>query len=547
MKFVLKYYLGFLLISPVVVCAQEPAFNLTDTIAVFQELKSQKEWELAAGLALRIGDFYAGDTDWKTAGKYYKYAYSYTKKKNKTVGARAAFKMGISLKRMAESGKYSLDEEQQFYEDAYSWLKKAVNLYASSRLNGSYEYVQALTELGDIQFYRGENQRSVNNLKTALALAQKNKFFDLAFRISKLLKMDYESLKDPAGMAYYQSIYDYYNDYFITKDSVIRQFKAIQELEVQKEEQEKDLKAKEEIIQERQNQLDQQLEIARLNRERILAQERMQRYMYWVIGIILVLLIIAVIFYAYMRRAKKKLESKNREILRQQRMLERRQEELRKEKEKSDKLLLNILPKPVAEELKKTGRVKPRHYRHVTVLFSDFKGFTDYASKMPAPKMISELETCFTAFDKIIAKYNLEKIKTIGDGYMCAGGVPLVNNTNPLDAANAALEMVDFMKRRRQQKMLRNEPYFEIRIGINTGPVIAGVVGKDKFAYDIWGDTVNLASRLESGGEEWRVNISKTTYNHIFDKFYFTYRGKIEVKNKGLVEMYFLDGRVKYA
>ncbi len=547
MKFVLKYYLLFLGMFPAVAYAQELPFNLSDSIAVFQELQSQKEWALASGLALRIGDFYAGDKEWEPAKKYYDYAWSYNKKKNKIIGARSAFKIAYTLKKMADSGKYSLDEEQQFYDDAYSWFRKAVSLYVSSPLVESYEYVLALTELGEIQHFRGDNQKSVNTLKKALALAQKNKFFDLAFRAAKVLKKDYESLKDPAGMAYYQSVYDYYNDYFMTKDSVSKQFKAIQELEVQKEEQEKDLQMKEEIIRERQKQLDQQLEIARLNRERIVAQERMQRYMYWVIGIILSLLIIAVIFYASMRRAKKKLESKNREIMRQQRLLQKRQEELQKEKEKSDKLLLSILPRPVAEELKKTGRVKPRHYRHVTVLFSDFKGFTEYASKMPAPKLISELETCFTAFDKIIARYNLEKIKTIGDGYMCAGGVPLVNNTNPLDAANAALEMIEFMKRRRQQKMLRNEPYFEIRIGINTGPVIAGVVGKDKFAYDIWGDTVNLASRLESGGEEWRINISKSTYKHIFDKFYFTYRGKIEVRNKGMVEMYFLDGRIKYA
>lgn len=527
--------------------AQAPVFNLSDSVAVFEELKLQKEWALASGLALKIGDFYAGEQELENSKKYYELAFAYNKKKkDKIIGSRSAFKIGITLKRMAESGKFSLNEEQQLYEDSHTWIKKAATLYAASPLNESYEHVLALIELGEIQYYRGENQKSADNLKKALSYAQKNKFFDLAFRASRLLKLDYESLKDPAGVAYYQSVYEYYNDYFLTKDSVTKQFKAIQELESQKEAQQEALIDQEEIIRESQLQLDQQLEIARLNREQIEAQERMQRYMYWVIGIILSLLIISIIFYASMRRAKKKLESKNKKIMRQKQVIEQRQEELRKEKAKSDKLLLNILPKPVAEELKAYGKVKPRHYRHVSVLFSDFKGFTEYASKMPAPKMISELESCFTAFDHIIAKYNLEKIKTIGDGYMCAGGVPLVNHTNALDAANAALEMIEFMKRRRQKKMLRNEPYFEIRIGINTGPVIAGVVGRDKFVYDIWGDTVNLASRLESGSEEWRVNISKSTYNHILDKFYFTYRGKIEVRNRGAVEMYFLDGRVKF-
>ena len=547
MKFVRIF---FLLVSPIFFSglkAQNTAFNLTDSIAVLDELKIQNEWVLASGLALKIGDFYANEPDWESSKKYYDYAFSFSKKKrNKIIGARASFKIANALKGMAESGKYSIDKEQGMYEDAYSWYKKAANLYFSSPLNESYEHVLALIELGEIQYYRGENQKSVNNLKIALANAQKNKFFDLAFRATKLLKLDYESLKDPEGIAYYQSIYEYYNDYFLTKDSVTKQSEAIQKLEIQKEEQKEALIDKEEILKEREQELSQQLEIARLNRERIEAQDKMQLYTFWVIGIILLLLFISVLFYVSMRRAKKKLESKNRKILKQKQVIERRQEELKLEKAKSDKLLLNILPKPVAEELKLYGKVKPRHYQHVSVLFSDFKGFTEYASKTPAPKMINELETCFSAFDNIIAKYKLEKIKTIGDGYMCAGGVPLVNKTNPLNIANAALEMIDFMKRRKRNMIARNEPFFEIRIGINTGPVIAGVVGLNKFAYDIWGDTVNLASRLESNSQEGRVNISKSTYEYIRNKFFFTYRGKIEVRNKGAVEMYFLDGRVKY-
>jgi len=528
--------------------AQSPVFNLSDSIAVFNELRAQEELSLASGLALTIGDYYTEIHDLESGKKYYDYAFSVSKKKkNKIIGGRSAFKIANTLKGMAESGKYSLNKEQDLYDESYVWYKKAVNFYSSSSLKESYEYVMTLIELGEMQYYRGENQKSVNNLKAALVIAQKNKYFDLAFRATKLLRLDYDSLNDPAGKAYYQSVYEYYSDYFLTKDSVTKQSEAIQQLEVEKEAQNEAIRNQEEVLKERQLQLDQQLEIARLNRERIEAQNQMQRYMFWVIGIILFLLIFAVLSYASMRRAKKKLESKNKKILRQKQVIEARQEELRQEKAKSDELLLNVLPKPVAEELKAYGKVKPRHYRHVTVLFSDFKGFTEYASKMPAPKMISELEICFTAFDKIIAKYNLEKIKTIGDGYMCAGGVPLVNKSNPLDAANAALEMIDFMKNRNRQKMAINEPFFEMRIGINTGAVIAGIVGQKKFAYDIWGDTVNLASRLETNSEEWRINISKSTHAYIHDKFFFTSRGKIEVRNRGSIEMFFLDGRVKYS
>jgi class 3 adenylate cyclase len=172
---------------------------------------------------------------------------------------------------------------------------------------------------------------------------------------------------------------------------------------------------------------------------------------------------------------------------------------------------------------------------------------------MSPGEIVRELDACFVAFDQIIERYEkavgrkcIEKIKTIGDGYMCAGGVPHENETNPMDVVRVALAMNDFMQKRKQEKIAKNEPYFELRIGINTGPVVAGVVGKKKFAYDIWGDAVNLASRMESSSKTGRVNISGETYKYLKDKFFFTHRGKINAKNKGEVDMYFVDGRVKY-
>jgi len=212
-----------------------------------------------------------------------------------------------------------------------------------------------------------------------------------------------------------------------------------------------------------------------------------------------------------------------------------------KEKEISEKLLLNILPHETAEELKLKGSATPKHYDMVSVLFTDFKGFTTIAEKLSPQELVEELNQCFLGFDHIIDKHNLEKIKTIGDAYMCAGGIPVENKTNPVDVVKAGLEIKKYMEDLKKEKEDRGEGYWEIRIGIHTGPVIAGVVGKNKFAYDIWGDAVNTASRMESSGIPGKVNISGTTYSLVEDHFNCTYRGKIAAKNKGEIDMYIVE------
>ena len=212
-----------------------------------------------------------------------------------------------------------------------------------------------------------------------------------------------------------------------------------------------------------------------------------------------------------------------------------------KGKKRSDELLLNILPGEVAEELKAKGRAEPKYFDLVTVMFTDFKNFTKISEKLSPSELVTEIHTCFKAFDAIIGKHNIEKIKTIGDSYMCAGGLPVANTTNAIDVVEAAMEIRQFIQEHLKLRETENKEPFEIRIGVHTGSVVAGIVGVKKFAYDIWGDTVNIASRMESSGEAGKVNISGTTYEIVKDKFNCIHRGKIQAKNKGAIDMYFVE------
>jgi adenylate cyclase len=216
---------------------------------------------------------------------------------------------------------------------------------------------------------------------------------------------------------------------------------------------------------------------------------------------------------------------------------------LKIEKDRSEELLLNILPEEIAEELKEKGSVNTQEHNLVSILFTDFKSFTQTAANMTPKNLVEEINVCFKAFDLIVEKYQIEKIKTIGDAYMAAGGLPHPFEHSFKNVLLAGLEMQEFITKRVAENKQNNIPAFEMRLGIHAGPIVAGIVGVKKFQYDVWGDTVNTASRMESNCEVGRVNISETLYDIVKDypEFDFEYRGEIAAKGKGEVKMYFVN------
>ncbi|ANE53284.1 hypothetical protein SY85_03135 [Flavisolibacter tropicus] len=273
-------------------------------------------------------------------------------------------------------------------------------------------------------------------------------------------------------------------------------------------------------------------EINLLTKDKILQESELRRQKLFknalTIGLVLVFLIAFIIFRNY--KAKVRINKI-----------------LDKQKAEIEHLLLNILPAEVAKELQNEGQATPRNYDTVSVLFTDFKGFTSLAEKMTPQELVQELNACFMAFDDIIERNHLEKIKTIGDSYMCAGGIPSPDPDHAYNIIKASLEMQQYITHRNQGRLALGLEPWDVRIGIHAGPIVAGVVGKKKYAYDIWGSTVNIASRMESNGAPGQVNVSESFYNLIKDRYECSYRGKIYAKNVGEIDMYFVNQQPVFA
>ena len=368
-----------------------------------------------------------------------------------------------------------MKEYSKALENYFSGLKILEEFGDKQVLAGSYNNIGALYTMKE------NYQEALKYLEKGLSMSKEMGAKDLVMSTYKVLSETYFQKND------YKNAYEYHQLYVQTKDTLFneessRQIAEMQtKYETEKKEQQITLLNK-----------DKELQDAQLNRQKII--------IWSVAGGLLVVLILSIFIF--------------------------------RERKKSEKLLLNILPVETARELKRNGKAKAKHYESVTVMFTDFKGFTNIAEKLSAEELVSELDFLFRKFDEIISKYNIEKIKTIGDAYMCASGLPTPNSYHAENIVKASLEI--------QQWMINQNSKWQLRIGIHSGSVTAGVVGDKKFAYDIWGDTVNTASRMESSGEPNKINISGATHELVKDKFNCEFRGKIPAKNKGEIEMYFV-------
>lgn len=443
--------------------------------------KTDNSIGLASAL-LNAGDEYSKNKKYDLALKNFKESGEIFKKIDYLIGS--AYNLGNIGMVYAEQGKDDLAKE--YISKAIAILEKMKDYYAIS------EY---LTYMSDIYLKQKNWDTALKYAKRSLELAKKYGLKDQIsasnLKLSELFKKSgnaSESLK-------------YYEDHILYRDSVSN-LASIQKIA--------DLRTDFEVSQK-------QVEVDLLNQTK-----KTQRII--VYATIVALFLIFLIALGLNKRYK---------FIKQTNII------IEGEKNRSDNLLLNILPEETAFELKNNGKVEAKKFDSVTVLFTDFEGFTKYAENLSPEQLVESVDYYFTKFDEIIEKYGLEKIKTVGDAYMCAGGLPYPTVDHAYKMTLAAIEIVEFVEMSKNT-ISHDKTRYNIRIGINTGPVVAGVVGSKKFSYDIWGDTVNIASRMEANSEPGRINISENTFELIKDKFQCDYRGEIEVKNKGLMKMYFV-------
>lgn len=388
-------------------------------------------------------------------------------------------------------------------DSAFYFLSQAAVI--AKTIHSTEEYMDLLINLSNVDAELGRNQQAIARLDTTYTLATELKSTENLAKVQKERAALYARFRDFKKAYAYILEYIELNNQYLSEEKV----KAVTEM-MEKYESEKKARQIRELELDK---LDASLKTERITNTR-------NRYLY--IGI-------AVLVGAIGIATRLQYVHKSRTAI-------------RKEKDISEGLLLNILPASVADELKHKGFASAMYHDEATILFSDFKGFTALAERLSATDLVAEINDCFKAFDGIMTKYGIEKIKTIGDSYMAAGGIPANNTAKALDVVNAAIDMQAFIEQRRRMKEEKGEPAFQMRVGIHTGPVVAGIVGVKKFQYDLWGDTVNIASRMESSGEPGKINISEVTYQRVKETtdLMFTPRGLIEAKGKGVLPMYFV-------
>lgn len=391
-----------------------------------------------------------------------------------------------------------LYQKMKNYPQALNWFELSTN---------TAEKVENTFYLSDAAFGAAETYRLMGDQQKALEYFDRSRRLAEEAHTAQQIKMSYKGLAST-----YADLKDYRQAYFnLSLYSRLADSMNLLSLDSTLKKAELGLKDK---------------DIALLTADKALKEQTIQRAKLVrnaiLVGLGLVLTLIGILYRDYRNKIKTN------------KLLDQRKAEI-------ENLLLNILPHEVASELQKEGHATPRYYDSVSVMFTDFVSFSRIAESLTPQEIVSELNEFFTEMDEIIDKYGLEKIKTIGDSYMCAGGIPTANNTHPIDMVRAGLDIVEYLRQKNKLREQAGMAKWEIRIGINTGSIVAGVVGKKKYAYDIWGNTVNIASRMESNGEPGMLNISADTYALIKDRFDCTHRGKIYAKNVGEIDMYFVD------
>jgi len=447
-----------------------------------------------AGSLSGIGNIHLSQGDYPKALEYFQ--------RSLKIFEETGDKKGIAVS-LGNSGRTYY--EQGSYPKALEYYQRSLKIF--EELEDKLGLAVSLTDIGSIYQKQGDHQKAIVECSKGLSLARGIGAIAPQKEACECL---YDAYKASGNG---NKALEYHEQMLVLDDSLRAEetTKKLEQMEFQKQMLADSLQKEEE-----------KLKVQLAHEEEIRKEGRLRNI---AIAAGIILLILAIGLYSrvlYIRKSKAAIE---------------------KEKDRSDNLLLNILPAEIAEELKEKGYADARDFDMVSILFSDFKGFTEASTKLNAQDLIREINTCFEVFDGIMGKYRVEKIKTIGDAYMAAGGLPVPTDDSVKNTVLAALEMQAFITKRKMELDTVGKTAFEMRVGVHTGPVVAGIVGVKKFQYDIWGDTVNTASRMESNSEVGQVNVSQATYDLLNDDVDFTFekRGKIEAKGKGEIEMYFVS------
>ncbi len=407
----------------------------------------------------------------------------------------------------AYSGLGKVYTQKGDYEKAILFFKKAIALQRELELKS--ELTMSLKGMGELCIAQQKYKDAINLCEEGLRIASETGNLAAKKLNCKCLSTAYEKSNESLKSLKYYKLFMQANDSLINNESAREATRKELNFSFTK----KQLAAKADF---EKKQAEEKLKTE---------AEKKQKNIITIASIVGFILFLAIIIIIYIFLKQSKRDNKI----------------ITKEKQRSEELLLNILPAEIAEELKERGDAEAKLHEQVSILFTDFKGFTQLSESLSPKQLISELNHCFVAFDNIMHKYGLEKIKTIGDAYMAASGLPVANKLHAKKMVDAALDIRNFMDAYKQQHISENKHYFELRIGIHSGEVVAGIVGIKKFAYDVWGDTVNTAARMESSGQVGKVNISETTYQLVKDDFNCEYRGSVEAKGKGKMNMYFIE------